>query len=356
MKRMRTSSSHLIKAMCKGVCGAAALAAIVFFAGCANPAGPGPGTGTGSGTDPGSGGGSVTAVTLNKTSAEVETGGTVEFAAAVSGTGDYSALVDWTLDGALDPDTALAVSSTTRRVTLTVGAGETPGELTLTAASRADSAKRARATVTVVRALAGIAWYVAADGDDDAANGGRSADAPFQTLARALEDIKETYLFDSEWPGKGTADAMRACIHIKGEITENMGSSSFLIESSADNAGEYPPIELRGLDQNSPGTLRAPSGKGVLKVAYNTVYLGPDLTLTGYSMETDAIGSGLNIGGGATVYLDGAKITLIKTSAEGAGVYVQGVSEAPAAFIMRSGAVMDNVSTRTTAGYGGGGV
>ena len=84
----------------------------------------------------------ITSVTINPTSAEVEKGKTQQFAAEVSGTGEYNKSVQWSVTGGTD-------STIDGNGKLTVGANETATTLTVIAKAAGDTSKTASAIVTV---------------------------------------------------------------------------------------------------------------------------------------------------------------------------------------------------------------
>ncbi|MDR3295521.1 MAG: Ig-like domain-containing protein, partial [Clostridiales Family XIII bacterium] len=85
----------------------------------------------------------VTAVTVSPDTVSIEKGKTQQFVAQVSGTGDYDESVTWSLQGA-------SGSEISQGGLLTVGAGETSGNLTVTAASNQTSSVSGAAAVTIV--------------------------------------------------------------------------------------------------------------------------------------------------------------------------------------------------------------
>ena len=84
----------------------------------------------------------VTGITIDPVSAEVVKGNTQQFTAEVSGTGDFSKAVAWSVSGG-------TASTINADGLLTVGAGETAETLTVTVKSVADNTKTVTATVTV---------------------------------------------------------------------------------------------------------------------------------------------------------------------------------------------------------------
>lgn len=85
----------------------------------------------------------VTAVTVEPATVTVTKGGTQQFTATVTGTGDYDNAVAWTVE---DGTTGTTISNTGL---LTVAADETATTLTVTATSTVDKSKSGTATVTV---------------------------------------------------------------------------------------------------------------------------------------------------------------------------------------------------------------
>ena len=94
---------------------------------------------------------SVTGVTVSPDQVTVLNGGTQAFTANVTVTGSASTAVNWSVSGALSPDTHI-----TEGGLLTVGADETAQTLTVTATSVFDSTKTGNAAVTVVIPVTGV--------------------------------------------------------------------------------------------------------------------------------------------------------------------------------------------------------
>ena len=86
----------------------------------------------------------ITGVTVNPTTASLQTGGTQQFNATVTGTGDFSQTVTWSVEGAVSTSTKISSDGM-----LTVGEDETAATLTVTATSNGDNTKSGTATVTV---------------------------------------------------------------------------------------------------------------------------------------------------------------------------------------------------------------
>ena len=86
----------------------------------------------------------VTSVIVSPNPATVQTGGTQQFTATVSGTNNPVQTVSWSLSGAEKPGTSISTSGL-----LTVAADETAATLTVTATSTVDATKSGTATVTV---------------------------------------------------------------------------------------------------------------------------------------------------------------------------------------------------------------
>ena len=86
----------------------------------------------------------ITSVTVEPSTATVQTDSTQQFNATVSGTGDYDQTVTWTVEGAVSDGTTIDQNGL-----LTVAADETATTLTVTATSNGDSTKIGTATVTV---------------------------------------------------------------------------------------------------------------------------------------------------------------------------------------------------------------
>ena len=86
----------------------------------------------------------VTAVTVEPATVTVTKGGTQQFTATVSGTGDYDDAVDWTVEGCKSDTTTISDTGL-----LTVAADETATTLTVKATSAVDESKSGTATVTV---------------------------------------------------------------------------------------------------------------------------------------------------------------------------------------------------------------
>ena len=88
----------------------------------------------------------ITGVTVTPTAATVEAGGTQQFTAKVTGTGDYNENVTWTVSGKKSDDTTISEDGV-----LTVATDETATTLTVTATAVGNSGKSATATVTVTQ-------------------------------------------------------------------------------------------------------------------------------------------------------------------------------------------------------------
>lgn len=328
---------------------------LLLFGGCENPV-----VGKVSPPEPAAPG--ISSIQLNRSSLDAETGGTLEFSVTVSISGDFSKDVTWELSGNTDPATVIKKTAAAWAV-LTVGVNETATELTVSVTSTADSSKKASVTIRVIGSVpaGGKAWYVSAEYGDDVENDGLSKDSPLEKVSTALEAIKTAWAGD--WPGKGTAAPVRAYIVIDGEIVEDMGGggtaiknrSSFVI-SSASVGADYPPIELRGWDSSHRGTLKAWTGKRVLYIDYNAVYLGPFLTLSGARITTtsNTVGGGVYAGNGSQVILDGTEIKDNWTAGGGGGVYTGGTAADPAVFTMERGRIVENQAPGN--GGSGGGV
>ena len=87
----------------------------------------------------------VTGVSISPAGATVEMGGTVQFSASVSGTGEFSQEVTWSVSGGVSAGTSISADGL-----LTVAADETATSLTVTATASGDSSKSASVTVTVM--------------------------------------------------------------------------------------------------------------------------------------------------------------------------------------------------------------
>ena len=94
-------------------------------------------------------GGLVSGVSVTPSTATVEKGGSQQFSATVSGTGDYDQSVRWSVEGAESASTTISTSGL-----LSVGADETATTLTVTATSTADDSKSGTAAVTVTEGTA----------------------------------------------------------------------------------------------------------------------------------------------------------------------------------------------------------
>ena len=86
----------------------------------------------------------ITGVTVDPDTAEVEVGETQQFTATVTGTGDYNEKVTWTVSGNNSTGTTISEDGV-----LNIAANETAEELTVTATAAGDSNKSGTATVTV---------------------------------------------------------------------------------------------------------------------------------------------------------------------------------------------------------------
>ena len=87
----------------------------------------------------------ITGVIVTPATTTVEAGGTQRFTATVTGTGGVSQEVTWTVSGSESEKTTI------ENGLLTVAAGETAKELTVTATANGDKTKSATATVTVTQ-------------------------------------------------------------------------------------------------------------------------------------------------------------------------------------------------------------
>ena len=92
-----------------------------------------------SGTTP-----TITGVTVTPATATVQQGNTQQFSASVTGTGDFSQAVTWTVEGAASAGTTISTSGL-----LTVGADETAPTLTVRATAKGDNTNSGTAAVTV---------------------------------------------------------------------------------------------------------------------------------------------------------------------------------------------------------------
>ena len=86
----------------------------------------------------------ITSVTVTPDTATIQTGGTQQFTATVSGTGAYDETVAWSVSGNQSNRTTIDQNGL-----LTVGADETAATLTVRATANGDSTKSGTATVTV---------------------------------------------------------------------------------------------------------------------------------------------------------------------------------------------------------------
>ena len=87
----------------------------------------------------------VTGVSVSPANATVEAGQTVQFSATVSGTGEFSQEVTWSVSGGVSAGTSISADGL-----LTVAADETATSLTVMATASGDSSKSASVTVTVM--------------------------------------------------------------------------------------------------------------------------------------------------------------------------------------------------------------
>ncbi|HIV21174.1 MAG TPA: S-layer homology domain-containing protein [Candidatus Scatomorpha stercorigallinarum] len=86
----------------------------------------------------------ITSVTVSPPAATVEAGQMQQFTATVSGTGEFSQEVTWSVSGGVSAGTSISANGL-----LTVAADETATSLTVTATASGDSSKSASVTVTV---------------------------------------------------------------------------------------------------------------------------------------------------------------------------------------------------------------
>ena len=87
----------------------------------------------------------VTGVSVSPANATVEAGQTVQFSATVSGTGEFSQEVTWSVSGGVSAGTSISADGL-----LTIAADETATSLTVMATASGDSSKSASVTVTVM--------------------------------------------------------------------------------------------------------------------------------------------------------------------------------------------------------------
>jgi hypothetical protein len=298
-------------------------------------------------------GGETTAVASVTVRTDTETtarGDTLQFTADVTGTGDYSREVTWSVSGKSEAATDISANGL-----LTVSPSETSNLLTITAASSVSPDVKGSMTVNVI-----AMWYVSNQGNDSTGDGAK--DAPLATVGKALTLIKAEYAStDPAWPGKGTGAEGKAYIIIEGEVTDSgAGDNTIAISSASADANEYPHIELRGRDASRPGTLRAAPGKRVLLVQHNSVTLGPNLSLTGANVTFG--GCGVSVGHGGNLTIAGASIT----GNGGKAPYITGggvnITNAPIAALipgvvtMTSGTISGNTLEAESTYAAGGGV
>lgn len=171
-----------------------------------------------------------------------------------------------------------------------------------------------------------ITLYVAEDGDNK--NDG-SQNAPFANVYAALETLI----------GK---DYALAEIVIAGTISNEAD-----VEAVIALEWNYPPLLFRGASKERRGIIDAKQGNRVMLIGSgNTVTLGPDLTLTGGSVNESG-GGGVYVRDGHLI-LDGASISRNKTIfGLCSGVYVG----KHCSFVMKSGSIKSN-----TCMFDGGGV
>jgi hypothetical protein len=184
-------------------------------------------------------------------------------------------------------------------------------------------------------------WHVSSGGDDN--NDGYSMERSLATVSKALDLIKTTYNGGAEWPASQSVK-----IIIAGTITAASSVSNGMVEISGTNA--YPPIELRGLREGTPGTLNANNQGRVLYIGdNNAVTLGNYLTLTRGS--SSAGGGGVYVSSGTFTLAGGKILGNMTTSRYGGGVYV----ESSGTFTMTSGEISGNtISVSGSGSYGGG--
>ena len=105
----------------------------------------------------------ITGVTVTPATATVQQGNTRQFSASVTGTGDFSQAVTWTVEGAVSAGTTISTTGL-----LTVGADETATTLTVRATSNGDNTKSGTAAVTVETATAPQEFTISFDGNGGA--------------------------------------------------------------------------------------------------------------------------------------------------------------------------------------------
>ena len=226
----------------------------------------------------------VTNVSVSPENATVEAGGTQQFTAAVSGTGDYKKGVTWSVSGNSSADTTINDGL------LTVAEDETAASLTVTATSVGDRTKSDTATVTVTQ-------------DEPEEHEiyifGQGYDAPFYATtdgtANSLTVCGENEEWNIKWDGE-TLTLRNATVFC---IMGNQAGTNTAIQRGA---GERLAIELIG-----DNTVVGPE-YGI--VAGNITISGDGtLRVWAYAMPTD----------GSKSYAFGGNVTITGGTVEAAG-------------------------------------
>ncbi len=148
--------------------------------------------------------------------------------------------------------------------------------------------------------------------------------------------------------GKGLT-ASGPLVMLNGTSTLNIGTDTILtgnLNRTAISANQGSSINMTG------GSITNNSGTdGGAIYAYGATLNLTGGTITGNSAD---VGGGLCILGGCTVTLDGTQITGNTAQYRGGGVYVEGMSNGPSLFTMKSGAISGN--SYTEEGYDGSGI
>ena len=229
----------------------------------------------------------VTNVSVSPETATVKVGGTQQFTAAVSGTGDFSKDVNWSVSGGISEGTTISEDGL-----LTVAEDETAESLTVTAKSVGDGTIYDTATVTVTQ-------------DEPEEHEiyifGKGYDAPFYATtdgtANSLTVCGEDDNWNIQWDGETLTlrDATVFCI---------MGNQAGTNTAIQRDAGERLAIELIG-----DNTVVGPE-YGI--VAGNITISGDGtLRVWAHAMPTD----------GSKSYAFGGNVTITGGTVEAAGYY-----------------------------------
>jgi hypothetical protein len=204
--------------------------------------------------------------------------------------------------------------------------------------------------ITIAFPAATQGWYVSDEIGQDNTTGGRDGSSlakSFKSVAYTLESIHTAYIKTSpSWPGKSATNPVRAVIVIFGDIS--LGAQIDIDDKKSSSSDYYPPIVLRGLGPDNPGTITAHMGDRILNITGGAqVTMGDNLILTGNatgpSANTDPGGGGVvRINTNSAFTMSGGLITNGKSGYCGGGVY----GLADSVFVMTGGTITKNDAQR----------